>query len=138
MNTTNLFAAAELVYSEFDALRASRREHNIPESMDRALEALAAALYSPEMDKQQSSQSDQTARFSEPEMEKIVNLANSGFFDSMSLAMAAEGLLFKSSGGESDDEVVAARNVLDQLAAKALAMASEMDMVVVRRRFEAA
>ncbi|GEM_PF-4491317 len=27
-STSNLFTAAELVYSEFDALRASRREHN--------------------------------------------------------------------------------------------------------------
>lgn len=134
MSTSNLFTAAELVYSEFDALRASRREHNIPASMVRALEALAAALYSPEVGNPESAQTNPMVDIHESEMDKIVNRANKGFFDSRSLAMAAEGLLFKSDHGESDDDVVAARTVLDLLAAKALEMASEMDVVAIRQR----
>lgn len=127
MSTPNLFTAAELVYSEFDALRASHREHNIPESMARALEALAAVLYSPEVD-------NPIAGINKTEMDEIVKRANGGFFDSRSLAMAAESLLFKSAHGESDDDVVAARTVLDLLAAQALAMASEMDIVAIHQR----
>lgn len=139
MSTTNLFTAAERVYSEFDAFSASRhREHGLPESMVQALESLASVLYSPEGCNQKTSQANPMVDINESELDKIVSRANAAFFDTRSLAMAAEGLLFKSAHGESDDDVVAARTVLDLLAAQALAMASEMDIVGIRQRRKAA
>lgn len=139
MSTTNLFTAAAGVYSEFDAFRASRRgEHGIPESMVRALESLASVLHSPEGDNQKTSHTNPMVGINDSELDKIVMRANGGFFDARSLAMAAEGLLFKSAHGESDDDVVAARTVLDLLAAQALAMACEMDIVAIHQRRKAA
>lgn len=138
MSTSNLFTAAEQVYSEFDALTTSTREYNIPESMARALAALGVAVAAADADHQNSAQDRSTGVTHEQELDKIVNRANAAFFDARSLAMAAEGLLFKSAHGESDDDVVAARTVLDLLAAQALAMASEMDIVGIRQRRKAA
>ena len=137
MSTTNLFTAAELVYSEFDALRTSTSEYNIPESLIRALAALGPVVAA-DSDHQNFAKGSSTGFVHEQELDEIVMRANGGFFDTRSLAMAAEGLLFKSAHGESDDDVVAARTVLDLLAAQALAMASEMDIVTIRQRRKAA
>lgn len=58
MSTTNLFTAAALVYSEFDALRTSSQEFNIPESFIRAIDALGPVLASTEVDSRIPSQAN--------------------------------------------------------------------------------
>lgn len=58
MSTTNLFTATEAVYSEFDALRTSSREFNIPESLVRALDALGPVLASTDVANRKPSQAN--------------------------------------------------------------------------------
>lgn len=56
MSTTNLFTATGAVYSEFDALRTSSREYNIPDGLVNALDALGPVLAVAEIDKQKPAQ----------------------------------------------------------------------------------